>query len=43
MNSSEFRYSAVVGEETGKILADALDPRLVEYTKDEEDGSRSPI
>ena len=37
MNSSEFRYSAVVGEETGKILADALDPRLVEYTRDEED------
>ena len=38
MNSSEFRYSAVVGEETGKILADALDGRLVDYTKDEEDG-----
>ena len=37
MNSSEFRYSAVVGEETGKILADALDARLVDYTKDEED------
>ena len=38
MNSSEFRYSAVVGEETGKILADALDARLVDHTKDEEDG-----
>ena len=37
MNSSEFRYSAVVGEETGKILADALDSRLVDYTRDEED------
>ena len=38
MNSSEFRYSAVVGEETGKILADVLDARLVDHTKDEEDG-----
>ena len=39
MNSSEFRYSEVVGEDTGKILADSLDARLVEHTKDNEDGS----
>ena len=40
MNSSEFRYSEVVGEDTGKILADSLDARLVEYTTDQEDGSK---
>ena len=38
MNSSEYRYSEVVGEDTGKILADSLDARLVEYTKDPDDG-----
>ena len=40
MNSSEYRYSEVVGEDTGKILADSLDARLVEHTTDQEDGSK---
>ena len=38
MNSSEYRYFEVVGEDTGKILDDSLDARLVEYTKDPDDG-----
>ena len=38
MNTSEFRYCEVVGEETGKLLGEPLDPRLISYTTDEEDG-----
>ena len=38
MNTSEFRYCEVVGEETGKLLGEPLDPRLISHTTDEEDG-----
>ena len=38
MNTSEFRYCEVVGEATGKLLGEPLDPRLISHTTDEEDG-----